>query len=91
MASKWEDLETLIGKGKIDITEPSGAELLNTEFQELWETEKEKDALLGAAIRWAVQVTPRGGLKLVLQGLPGDAWALWSEPGSLWMTLCLSS
>jgi hypothetical protein len=80
LVSQWEDLEVLIGKGKVIVKEPGEEEELNTQFQQIWAAEKKKNPRLGAAVRWAVQVTPTGDLKLILQGLPGDSQFLRSEP-----------
>lgn len=70
MASKWEDLETLIGKEKILVFTPDGDEVLNPFFREKLEAERANNGWLGASVRWAVQGTARGSLRLVLQGLP---------------------
>jgi hypothetical protein len=79
LTSQWEDLDNLIGKGKIVVTGGS-EEPLNSSFRQTWAAGKKKCPQLGAAIRWAVLATPRGDLKLNLQGLPGDAQVLRSEP-----------
>ena len=80
MASKWEDLETLIGKEKILVFTPDGDEVLNPFFREKLEAERASNGWLGASVRWAVQGTARGSLRLVLQGLPMGARALRSDP-----------
>lgn len=80
MASKWEDLETLIGKEKILVFTPDGDEVLNPFFREKLEAERANNGWLGASVRWAVQGTARGSLRLVLQGLPMGARALRSDP-----------
>jgi hypothetical protein len=80
LVSQWEDLEVLIGKGKVIVREPGEEEELNTAFRQIWTEEKKKNPRLGASVRWAVQATPKGNLKLLLQGLPGDSQFLRSEP-----------
>jgi hypothetical protein len=80
MASRWEDLETLIGKEKILVTEPSEDDIMNSRFRELLAAAKAENNKLGASIRWAVQASPRGELKLILQGLPASARALRADP-----------
>jgi hypothetical protein len=80
MASKWEDLETLIGREKILVFNPSGDDVLNALFREKWAAERAVSENLGAAIRWAVQATPRGEMRLILQGLPAGARYLRSQP-----------
>jgi hypothetical protein len=80
MSSKWEDLDGLIGREKVLVYAPEGDEVLNSLFREKLTAAKEADERLGASIRWSIQGTPRGGLRLVLQGLPAGARALRSEP-----------
>jgi hypothetical protein len=80
MASKWEDLDTLVGREKILVFSPDGDVVLNTAFREKLAAERLHHERLGASIRRAVQATPRGDMRLVLQGLPGEARALRSEP-----------
>jgi hypothetical protein len=80
LASKWEDLETLIGRERILVSEPDGSDILNSRFREKLSSAKLDDDRLGASVRWAVQASPRGELKLVLQGLPATARALRAEP-----------
>jgi hypothetical protein len=73
-------LETLIGREKVLVFVPSGDDILNALFREKWTAERAVSEHLGAAIRWAVQTTPRGEMRLVLQGLPAGARYLRSEP-----------
>jgi hypothetical protein len=80
LVSQWMDLDVLIGKGKVVVVEPGGGEPLNDQFRALWTTVKKKQVRLGAAVRWAIQATPRGELKLVLQGMPTEAQTLRVEP-----------
>ncbi len=80
LVSQWTDLDVLVGKGKIVVLEPGGAEPLNEQFRALWSAAKKKQVRLGASVRWAVQANPRGDLKLVLQGLPAEAQSLQAEP-----------
>ena len=79
LASKWEDLDSLIGRGQIVVQRPEGGEALNTEFRAHFATEKAKNPNLGASVRWSVQASPHGELRLVLQGLPAAARALRSD------------
>jgi hypothetical protein len=80
LASKWEDLEMLIGREKILVSDPDGGDFVNGRFREKLTAAKKDNDGLGAAIRWAIQASPRGELKLVLQGLPATARALRAEP-----------
>jgi hypothetical protein len=80
LASKWEDLEMLIGREKILVTEPDGSDVVNRRFREKLTAAKMDNDRLGAAVRWAIQASPSGELKLVLQGLPATARALRAEP-----------
>ncbi len=80
MASKWEDLDTLVGREKILVFSPEGEDVLNTTFREKLAAEKLNHERLGASIRWAVQATHRGDMRLILQGLPAEARALRTEP-----------
>jgi hypothetical protein len=80
MASKWEDLETLIGKEKVLVYAPDGDEVLNTVFREKLTEAKTSDTSIGASVRWAVQATTRGDMRLILQGLPAGARFLRASP-----------
>jgi hypothetical protein len=80
MASKWEDLDTLVGRERILVFSPDGDDVLNAAFREKLAAERLRHERLGASIRWAVQATPRGDMRLILQGLPGEARALRTEP-----------
>jgi hypothetical protein len=81
LSSKWEDLETLIGRGIIDVQRPEGGDSLTAEFRQTLAAEREEHPGLGAAVRWAVQgSSTRGELRLVLQGLPATARFLRATP-----------
>jgi hypothetical protein len=80
LASKWEDVDTLLGRG-VFVAMRAGREDDETdEFRAMLADVKESDPSFGAAVRWAVQATPRGDLRLLLQGLPGGSRRLRSEP-----------
>jgi hypothetical protein len=70
----------LIGREKILVSDPDGGDFVNGRFREKLTAAKKDNDGLGAAIRWAIQASPRGELKLVLQGLPATARALRAEP-----------
>ncbi len=53
---------------------------MNGRFREKLTAAKMDDDRLGASMRWVIQASPRGELKLVLQGLPATARALRAEP-----------
>jgi hypothetical protein len=80
MASKWEDLETLIGKERILVFNPEWDEVLNAAFRKKFNAEKAANERLGAALRWVVQASIRGELKLILQGFPAGAISIRAEP-----------
>jgi hypothetical protein len=80
MASKWENLETLIGKERILVFNPERDEVLNSAFSEKFNAEKAANERVGAAVRWAVQATTRGELKLILQRLSAGARSIRAEP-----------
>jgi hypothetical protein len=80
LASKWEDVDTLLGQGTLVAMKAGDNTDRTAEFRALLTSEKEADPNLGAAVRWAVQATNHGRLRLVLQGLPGGARRLRSEP-----------
>jgi hypothetical protein len=80
LASKWEDVDTLLGRGTLVAMKAGENTDRTAEFRAILATEKEADQNFGAAVRWAVQATNHGKLRLVLQGLPGGARRLQSEP-----------
>jgi hypothetical protein len=80
LASKWEDVDTLLGRGTLVAMKAGENTDRTAEFRAILGTEKEADQNFGAAVRWAVQATNHGKLRLVLQGLPGGARRLQSEP-----------
>jgi hypothetical protein len=80
LVSKWEDLEMLIGREKILVSDPDGSDVVNGRFREKLTAARMDNDRLGATVRWAIQASPRGELKLVLQGLPATARALRAEP-----------
>ncbi len=80
LASRWEDIITLVGKGVLVPFRPDAAEDCTPEFRQQYAESLEENPSLGAAIRWAVQATAGGGLRLVLQCLPATADRLRAEP-----------
>ncbi len=80
LASKWEDVDTLLGRGTLVAMKAGDNTDRTAEFRALLTAEREADPNFGAAVRWAVQATQHGRLRLVLQGLPGGARRLRSEP-----------
>jgi hypothetical protein len=80
LASKWEDVDVLLGRGVLMAMKAGDATDRTEEFRAKLAAEKEADPNFGAAVRWGVQAASHRGLKLVLQGLPGGARRLWSEP-----------
>jgi hypothetical protein len=80
LASKWEDVDTLLGRGILAAMKAGETTDRTAEFRATLAQEKEADQNFGAAVRWAVQATNHGRLRLVLQGLPGGARRLRSEP-----------
>jgi hypothetical protein len=79
-SSRWEDVDSLLGKKHMTAGKAGGDEDKTAEFRGMLVAERAEDPNLGAAVRWTVQATPQGGLRLLLQGLPGGARRLWSEP-----------
>jgi hypothetical protein len=79
-SSRWEDVDTLLGKKYMMAGRAGDDEDRTTEFRGIFAAEKAEDPNLGAAVRWTVQATPQGGLRLILQGLPGGARRLRSDP-----------
>ncbi len=80
LASKWEDVDALLGRGVLIAMKAGDTTDRTEEFRARLAAEKEADPNFGAAVRWAVQAANHGGLKLILQGLPGGAHRLRSEP-----------
>jgi hypothetical protein len=80
LASKWEDVDTLLGRGTLVAMKAGNNTDRTAEFRAMLTTEKEANPNFGAAVRWTVQATNHGRLRLVLQGLPGGACRLRSEP-----------
>jgi hypothetical protein len=80
LTSKWEDIETLVGRERILVESPWESQPQNSKFRELLASAKSKDDRSGASVRWAVQATPRGELRLVLQGLPSPSRTLRLDP-----------
>ncbi len=80
LSSKWEDVEVLLGRGVLTAMKAGGKVDETAGFRSLLAAEKEADPNFGAAVRWTVQATHRGGLRLILQGLPGGARRLRGEP-----------
>jgi hypothetical protein len=80
LASKWEDVDALLGRGVLIAMKAGDTTDRTEEFRARLAAEKEADPNFGAAVRWAVQAANHGGLKLILQGLPGEARRLRSEP-----------
>jgi hypothetical protein len=73
-------VDTLLGKKHMTAERVGDDEDKTAEFRGMLVAEKAEDPNLGAAVRWTVQATPQGGLRLLLQGLPGGARRLRSEP-----------
>jgi hypothetical protein len=73
LASKWEDLDVLLGRGVIIAQKLASDEDVTPTFCEALAAEKTADPAFGAALRWMIQGTSRGELRLVLQGLPSGA------------------
>ncbi len=80
LSSKWEDVDVLLGRGVLVAMKAGDSADRTEEFRAKLAAEKEADLNFGAAIRWNVQAASHRGLKLVLQGLPGGARRLRSEP-----------
>ncbi len=80
LASKWEDVDVLLGRGVLMAMKAGDLTDRTEEFRAKLAAEKEADPNFGAAVRWGVQAANHRGLKLVLQGLPGGARRLRSEP-----------
>jgi hypothetical protein len=80
LASKWEDLHVLLGRGVIIAQRLASDEDVTLAFREALAAEKTADPAFGVALRWTIQGTNRGELRLVLQGLPSGARRLRSEP-----------
>jgi hypothetical protein len=73
-------VDTLLGKKHMTAERVGDDEDKSAEFRGMLVAEKAEDPNLGAAVRWTVQATPQGGLRLLLQELPGGAHRLRSEP-----------
>jgi hypothetical protein len=80
LSSKWEDLDMLLGRGVIIAQKLASGEDVTPTFREALAAEKTADPAFGAALRWTIQGTSRGELRLILQGLPSGARRLRSEP-----------
>jgi hypothetical protein len=78
--SKWENLEDLVAKGDIIVTNSDSQEDQGARFQEAYEIALEENHNLGAAVRWAILGKKGGGLRLALEGLPATAQALNRKP-----------
>jgi hypothetical protein len=79
-SSRWEDVDSSLGKKHMTAGKVGNDEDKTAEFRGMLVAERAEDPNLGAAVRWTVQATPQGGLRLLLQGLPGGARRLRSEP-----------
>jgi hypothetical protein len=78
--SKWENLEDLVAKGDIIVTNSDDQEDQGARFREAYEMALQEDHDLGAAVRWAIVGKKGGGLRLALEGLPTTAQALSRKP-----------
>jgi hypothetical protein len=76
LSTRWEDLDVLVGTGKMGAFISSGREEVASEFRKELAAAQTTDPQLGGAVRWIIQADGASSLKLVLQGLPAAAKAL---------------